>query len=162
MSELAKLAKLADQQLAAEQVVFEREKELKQAQRELKELSEVQIPELMDELGIDGFETTSGLKITIKENIRASISKANLSKALQWLKDNGHGKMIQRTFSVVPSDDDEAATLTQLLDKYEYSDLPKVHHQTLTSFVRNKLEAGEEIPMELLGVYRQRVSKIQK
>ena len=36
-----------------------------------------------------------------------------------------------------------------------------VNPQTLQAFVRQSLEAGEKIPMDLLGVYRQRQAKVK-
>jgi hypothetical protein len=36
-----------------------------------------------------------------------------------------------------------------------------VHWQTLDAFVRQQLENGDELPLELFGVFRQRFAKVK-
>ena len=43
----------------------------------------------------------------------------------------------------------------------EADDKTSVHPSTLASFVREKLRDGQEIPLDVLGVHRQRISKIK-
>lgn len=155
------LASLAADQKKAMDRVEEKEAELKKAKEALREIAETQIPEVMDELGLEEFSTKDGLKITVKENIRASITKANLVEAIQWLRKNGHEKIITHEFTAIPADPEEAKKLRATLKGFHATEKPSVHPSRLSSFVRSKLEAGEEVPMDLLGVFRQRVAKIE-
>lgn len=155
------LADLAEQQLEAEESVEGAELQTKKAKDHLRTISETQIPEVMDRLQLETFKTQTGLIITVKENIRASIPKAKVLEAIKWLRDNGHERIIKHTFSVIPADDEAAQELVKALNGFDYSDAPKVHPQTLGAFCREMLEEGAEFPLELFGVHRQRISKVK-
>jgi hypothetical protein len=161
--ELAQLTRLAEAQAAAAARVAELEGELLAAKETLKDFSEKQVPELMDQIGIAEFRTTSGLFIKVEETIRASIPKAKARLAFGWLKENGHAALIKRVVSVAfgAGEDEKADELLQkLADGYEPEDNAAVHPSTLSAFVRESLREGHEIPLDLLGVHRQRVAKI--
>jgi hypothetical protein len=161
--ELSQLQTLAEDQALAEKEVRAAERALAKAEERLKDLSERQIPELMDKIGVEEFKTASGLSITVRETIRANIPKDRAEEALKWLTDNGHGSLIGRVISVAlhRGEDDKARMLHQLLDdKFEVDEKQGVHAQTLSAFVRERLREGAELPTDLLGVHRQRVSKV--
>jgi hypothetical protein len=158
---LDKLSQLARDQWEAEKAVRVKEQELKDAKAALRKIAEEEIPELMDELGVEEFTTSEGIAVTVKENIRASISKANEPAAFQWLRDNGHAALINRSIVIVADDDDQGQEILNIVRDYEPTDKPSVHHSRLSAWVREKLAAGEDIPMDLLGVFRQRVSKVK-
>lgn len=160
---LKELTVLALAQYEAEQFVLQKEEELATAKKTMRVISETKIPELMDEVGFETFKTTDGLIISIKENLRAQISKANHSEAMAWLVDNGHAKLIKHKIALVPSNTEEASNMFKMLDeaKFPYSDSASVHAGTLSKFVREKMEAGEDVPQDLFGIFRQRVSKVQ-
>jgi len=159
---LVKLAELAAQQMVAEAKVEDVEVELQKAKSALRDIAVKQIPELMDEVGIEEFTTTTGLHITVIEAIRASITKEKRAKAMEWLKEHGYGKLIKHNFTLAPQSPDQAEAMREKLDAFEleYKDSPTVHPSTLSAWVRGKLEDGEDIPLELLGVFRQRASKV--
>jgi len=162
--ELSKLSQLAEKQAAAAAKVADLEAQLNAAREELRDIAERQVPELMDQIGIDEFKTTTGLKIKIEETIRASIPKAKAPLAFAWLKNNGHGALIKRVVSVAfgRGEDEKADELRQrLADEFEVDDNSSVHPSTLAAFVREKLRNGEEIPLDLFGVHRQRIAKIE-
>lgn len=163
--ELNKLQQLIDQQAKAEAVVADLEAQLSKARESVKDLAERQVPELMDQIGITEFKTTTGLNVGIDETIRASIPKAKAPLAFAWLKQHDHAAMIKRTVSLSfgKGEDDKANNFCESLDSQslEYDDKAAVHPATLSAFVREKLENGEEIPLDLFGVFRQRVAKIK-
>lgn len=164
--ELAQLNRLAEQQAEAEALVEERQHALNAAQEQLRDLSERQLPEAMDAVGMETFTTRSGLRVDVKETIRASIPKAKAAAAFRWLREHGHAALIKRTVSSqFGKGEDESAQATHkaleamgLLVKDEAA----VHPSTLSSFVREKLKNGKDVPQELLGVHRQRVSKLKR
>jgi hypothetical protein len=110
---------------------------LAEKQRELKNLVEIQIPAVMQELGIEEASLDTGESISVKEQIFANISQERQVAAFQWLRDNGHGGIIKRP---EPKD--------------------TVHHSTLKALMKELLENGTEVPVELFGVFRQTVAKI--
>lgn len=162
--ELSQLRELAEQQAAAAAEVSRLEAELNKAREAYRDLAERQVPELMDQIGIPEFRTNSGLKIKIDETIRASIPKAKAPLAFAWLKANGHGSLIKRVVQVAfgKGEDERAEELRERLagEEFPVEDNASVHPSTLAAFVREKLRDGEEIPLDLFGVHRQRVSKI--
>jgi len=162
-STLAQLSKLAEEQAGVQAKVAYLEAQLAAARDELKDLAERQVPELMDEVGISEFKTSSGLKIKIAETIRASISKVNAARAFAWLKEHGHAALIKSEVSVAfgkGCESDAEALAKQLSQNFEVEMNTSVHPQTLAAWVRERLGEGEEVPLDLFGVHRQRVSKI--
>lgn len=161
--ELSQLSLLAEEQAAATAEVARLEALLETARANLRGYAEQKVPELMDQIGLSEFATASGLRIKIQETIRASIPKAAAFRAFAWLRENGHAAMIKRTLSVAlgKGEEERAEKLHAMLDaEFEVSDVENVHPSTLAAFVREKLQEGEEVPIDLFGVYRQRVSKL--
>lgn len=162
---LARLQQMAERQADAEQLVLAKTEELKAAQDALAVIAERDLPALMEELGMEMFQTSSGLVIKIKETIRASIPKSCKGRALDWLREDGHGALIKRAISAEFGRDEDAAAeklAEELLARgYLVEDDASVHPSTLSAFVREALADGREIPMDLLGVFRQRKSVIE-
>lgn len=160
---LAELSRLADAQLEAQVAVERAEEELKARKQELAEIAEVQIPELMEKMGIETFTTTSGVKISVKEQIRASILAAHRGAAFRWLRENGHEALIKREVKVAfgMGEDELAQETIEKLGDLPVEDKSSVHPSTLKKFVTELLEAGAEVPEELFSVHRQRVSNIK-
>ena len=156
----ATLKKLAHRQLEAVAAVEQAERDLEQRKSELREVEEVLIPDTMDTLGLMHYTTDDGLRISVVQVIRANISKARKAEALAWLRAHGHDKLIKHVFSVIASDEEEVEALQEQLSGYDVRDDSSVRAQTLTSFVKGMLERGEEVPMDLFGVFAQRTSKI--
>lgn len=163
--ELSRLSTLAEEQAKAESEVARLEAELAQARETLKDYAERQVPELMDSIGIEEFKTSTGLKIQVAETIRASISATNAPRAFAWLRGSGHAALIKREVKLTfgRGEDEKAEdTIRDLESKgLNPEDKSSVHPSTLSAFVKESLNAGTEIPLDLLGVHRQRVAKIK-
>lgn len=164
---LAQLAVLAAEQTKLEHDITQAKQEVAKMEQALATLSERTLPELMDELGMEEFSTNTGLRVKIQEAIRASIPKTRLQEALDWLDQKGLGKIIKREFSVLFGKDEEAwarkfaRDLQQRKKALNVTESASVHNQTLCALVRERLKAGEEMPVDLFGIYRQRYSKIE-
>jgi hypothetical protein len=161
---LSSLAKLAEEQIKAVSEVAEAEAQLSTAKEKLKDLAERQIPDLMDQVGLEDFKTSSGLIIEVNETIRAAIPKEHEHRGIAWLKEHGHEALVKRVVSVAfgKGEDGKAQQLyLEMAKRYDVEDKASVHPSTLSAFVREQLEAGEEIPLDLLGVHRQRVAKVK-
>lgn len=159
--ELAQLQKLAEQQADEAAKVAKLEMELEKARAALKHTSEVVLPEAMERAGLEEFKSHTGLIIKVKEDIRCSIPATKATQALAWLRANGHAALIKRQVSLAfgKGDDERASKLLKLLEEsgyLDFGDQEGVHSQTLSAFVRNALKEGEEIPLELFSVFRQR------
>jgi len=160
---LAELARLADAQLEAHKAVARAEVELTKRERELRDIAEVAIPELMEEMGIETFTTTSGVKISVKEQIRANILAANRGAAFRWLRDNGHAALIKREVKVAfgMGEDELAQETIDKLGDLPVEDKSSVHPSTLKKFVSDRLADGKDVPEDVFSIHRQRVAAIK-
>ena len=163
--ELSTLASLIGIQCAAEKAVMKAESELRKAQEVLRNVSEKLVPEKMVELNVTEFKTADGVKVVLTPSLHASIKKENMPEAAGWLDDNGFGSIVKRSISVALGRDqaEKAEAIKEALMR-EYRLSPKedvkVEPSTLKKFVRERLEEGAEVPMELFGVYEYKVAKI--
>lgn len=162
---LARFGRLSTELEEAEQEVLRCEQALKKAQEKVADLAERQIPELAEELDLEEFKTSSGLKLKVEEVIRASIPKKVQPQAFRWLRDNGAASLIKRQVSVEfgkGQDEQAQALMRELLPRFPevLNDKTSVHPSTLSSTVRQWLEEGRDIPLDLLGVHRQRRAKL--
>jgi len=159
---LKQLDELAEELAAADLAVETAEADLDLKKEVAASLAEVQIPELMEGVGLTEFKTEGGLKIKVIKKIRSNISEANRNAAFNWLREHGHNAMIKRALTVLAQDDDQGQELSVLLSDYDVSDKATVPWQTLDKFVTEMLEEGEDIPQDLFGVYRQQKAKVTR
>lgn len=152
----------------AEADMAKKEEEFKRAQAYVRRLTEDELPKLMDEAGQAELTTADGYKVAVKDTVRANIREDKKPKAFAWLRSNGHEKLIQRifTFKFGNNQADAAEAFEKAVDRLdvpipEHDDKTTVHASSLTSFVRAELEAGREVPMDLLGVHLQRVATVK-
>ena len=164
---LAQLGNMAVEMTALETKVVEAERALKVAQEDLRIISEKTIPDAMDALGIEEFTARGGLKIRIGEAIRASIPKARQEEAVTWLDAHGFAALVKRKFVVQFGKDEEkwankfAADLAKRKRQLAVAQDKAVHPSTLSAFVREQLEEGADLPLDLFGVFRQRFAKLE-
>lgn len=165
-SDMALLSTLAERQRDLEDAVSAAATRLDKAKSDLREVSEVQLPELLKKCGVDTLKTSSGITVSCTEKIRASISKANTEEAHAWLEDHGFGKLIKHKVIVQFGKGDDAWAKKFMRDcaqRKKPLDLERkdgVHTQTLAAFVREELKNSGDFPEELFGVFRQTVAKI--
>lgn len=143
----------------------EAEAVLKKAQDRKREIEEKQIPELMIALKMEEFKTTSGVKVGLEQVLSVTPRKENRQRVLNWLEKRGSGALIKRTLSVAfnKDQDEEVASLVKFL--VEERRMPtkeerKVESQTLKKYVKELLEAGEDVPTDLLGIFQYNRAKI--
>lgn len=160
-----KLNALVKEKAEADAEVAKAEAALKQAQNRQRAVSEEALPELMDELGLTTFKTTSGLSVSVKEKVRVSVPAARREAAYDWLEQHGHSGLIKREVSVAfnRGQEDEADELIkQIRPKFpDCKTQRQVAPATMRSFVVNSLKDGDEIPFDLFGVYRQRIAEVK-
>ena len=164
--QLKRLATLVQGQIDSEGAVEELTAQLKLATDKLSEFSTDLIPSLMDEIGIESFVLASGDKVSVIRGYAASISEAHHEAALSWLRESGNGSLIKNevTASFGRGEETRAEELTGLLAKegVPFKRKEGVHSQTLKAFVKEQMEKGTSIPMDLLGVYPYSTTKIKR
>jgi hypothetical protein len=141
------------------------EEELKLANEALRYVSEVQIPDLFDELGLEEIKV-EGKKVTVTRGYAASITQETAPVAFKWLRDNGHGEIIKHTVAVELKKGEEESheKLVKFLSEsgQTYSDKEAVHPQTLKAFVTEQMKTpGVELPQDVFHVFPLRQTKIK-
>ena len=160
------IAELAKEQVKLTKELADLENQVEKKKAELSQIAEVALPESMLNVGMTLFVLDDGSKLAIKTFYRGSIPKGREVDAFAWLDDHGHADLIKNevksTFG--KGEDDEAQFLTNLLEKHnlDYESRKFVHPSSLKSFVREQIELGKELPLDLLGVYIGQRSEIRR
>jgi len=162
--QIRKISELTQFQISQEDVILILESLLNAERKKLEQIKTVLLPEAMKEIGIERIDLDTGEKLTIRTVIGASIKIENRDGAHKWLRDNGFGSLIKNEVTAkfgMGKEKTATKLLAELLKKgFDADSKEFVHTQTLSAFVREQLEAGTKIPMELLGVFQYNESKI--
>ena len=160
LSKTANIQSLADQveKLNELQKRIElQEDNLKNAKKEFDHLSGEIIPTMMAEMGLSHLKLMDGSSVDVKPNYNASITIANREAAFNWLRDNGLGDIIKNdiTVSFGKNEGNKAADYAALALEHGFQPTQKlkVNPMTLKALVRERIEAGIEMPTELFNIY---------
>lgn len=134
------------------------ERELEESKEAYRRVVQDELPDLMRELGVESLKLEDGVTISIKEDVSASITEERRGPAHAWLRDHGFGGLIKTNVTATFSRgmEEEAARLASqiALDMHVPVDcVERVHPATLKSFIRERMEAGDKLPMELFGIH---------
>ena len=133
------------------------EKDLKQKKKNLEYLSGEIIPTMMSEMGLSHLKLMDGSSVDVKPNYSANITIANREAAFNWLRNNGLGDIIKNEISVSfgRNEDNKAADYAVLAkgQGFQPTQKLKVEPMTLKALVRERIEAGKEMPTELFNVF---------
>lgn len=159
---------LADELLEAEAEVKRLEAELEAANNRKRDIAEKRIPEALD--GMDGkFNLGDGRELSVKEEIRASIAGEKRDPAIRWLDEHGYGHIVKRevVFEFPKGDEERCKKFIEAVQKLGLGTLVMksnntVHHATLTSWVKEQLGEGVDLPVETFGIFRQRTAKVKE
>ena len=133
------------------------EESLKEQKKQKDHVSMEVIPTLMSEMGLAELKLIDGSMVTVKPNYSASITVANREAAFNWLRNNGLGDIIKNEISVSfgRNEDNKAADYATLAQErgFQPTQKLKVEPMTLKALVRERIEAGKEMPTELFNVF---------
>ena len=142
------------------------EEKIKQTQKEIARISEDVIPTMLSEMGLSQLKLADGSSVDVKPFYSASISVANREKAYKWLRDNGLGDIIKNdvVVSFGRHEDNKAVDYANLAKSqgFEPTQKLKVEPMTLKALVRERIEAGQEMPMDIFNVYVGNRTKLTK
>ena len=133
------------------------EEDLKEEKKSLLQLTDHELPAIMAEIGLGELKLTDGSELTLKPTYGATITGAHREAAHQWLRDHGYDDIIKSTVSCKfdRGEEERARQFSQLAATggFETEKNETIHPQTLKAFVKERLQAGEEIPQDLFGIY---------
>ena len=152
--------KLADKikELQAQQEQLQiQEDAVKQKKKDIEYLSGEVIPTMLSEMGLSFLKLQDGSSVEVKTNYSATITQAKKEEAFNWLRENGLGDIIKNEISVSfgRNEDNKAADYAELAkgQGLEPQQKLKVEPMTLKALVRERMEAGKEMPTELFNIY---------
>ena len=137
---------------------------LKKLQEEADVLSGDVIPTMMQEMNISTLKLADGSAVEVKPIYGASISAERKEEAFNWLRTNGLGDLIKNevTVSFGRNEDNKAIAYANLAveNGYQPSQKLKVEPMTLKALVRERIEAGKDMPSDLFNVFAGNRTKI--
>lgn len=165
-SDLASIRTLAEEVRDLERTKEELESETKAVNSRLTILLQKLLPEAMAAVGMGDFSLADGSKISVKDFVSGTLNKSpDKDKALEWIESNGGESLIKTEVKMAfgKGEDNRAKNAVGMLTEqgYEVESDKTVHPQTLASFAREKMAAGDDIPLEKLGLFAGRHAKIQ-
>jgi hypothetical protein len=140
---------------------------LKQAEERL---LNKEIPELLGKMHLEKCTTASGIEVTVKREIKASLPGHDRVEArmgaLHWLVDHGHGGVIKNNVTVAldrGADERADALVVDLRAKgFDVEAKKDVHAGTLSALVRELMAEGKIIPPGTLNLFDMRIAKLSR
>ena len=142
------------------------ENDLKMMKKKRDHISGEVIPTMMSEMGLAELKLSDGSHLKVSTTYRATITEANKETAFNWLRDNGLGDIIKNEILVSfgRNEDNKAATYAELAkgQGFQPTQKMKVEPMTLKALVRERIEAGKEMPTEIFGVFSENKTTIKR
>ena len=133
------------------------EDNIKNTKKELEHVSGEVIPTMMSEMGLSELKLQDGSHLKVSTSYRATITVANKEAAFNWLRNNGLGDIIKNEISVSfgRNEDNKAADYAALAQErgFQPTQKLKVEPMTLKALVRERTEAGKDMPTELFNIF---------
>ena len=150
-----------------EKEILEKEENLKSIKKELEVLSRIDIPSILNEVGLKEVKLSTGEKVIVEDKLKSSITNKNYALAYSnMIKQEGGDEeaknMIDSLFktkTILENVSEEILDL--LLDKdVEYDIKKEIPWQTLNKYCKERLGQGKEIP-EGISVFQYQETKIK-
>ena len=142
------------------------ENDLKMMKKKRDHISGEVIPTMMSEMGLAELKLHDGSHLAVSTSYRATITEANKEAAFNWLRENGLGDIIKNEISVSfgRNEDNKAADYAELAKSngFQPTQKMKAEPMTLKALVRERIEAGKEMPTEIFGVYSENKTTIKR
>lgn len=163
-AQLRNIANLAQRQVQLEAEIEHLEKMLSDKGEQLQRINAVELPDAMMAAGMESFTLKGGAEITISKFYQGKIPDDKRTAAFEWLRSHGLASIIKRqiTSHFGMGEDAKANKAFKMLAKLNPAteDKTGVHPMTLKALIREKYEAGEELPTDLFGVHVGNISKV--
>jgi hypothetical protein len=170
-AQLKRIITTAREQYRLEMQIAKAEQALEEKKAKLRELQEKTLPDLMLEAGSDliGLGNGAVLELVTQYNARWPKEPNAREKAIAVLEKHKAGDIIKRELTVGfgKGQVKPMAMVVNYLRKRKFANSLiieqdiTVHSQTLSAWVREKLDAGFEVPMDILGVHQRRYTRIK-
>ena len=158
------IAKSCNKLLETQKQIMTAEEQLAKLKESEALLSELTIPNLMQQAGIAMLKLADGSSVEVKPFYAARIPSSKVEEAFSWLRSNGFGDLIKNnvTLTFGRSEDQDAKSLVDELKKkgHNVTQTEKVEPMTLKAFVKEQIQMGRNVPADIFGVYVANKTKI--
>ena len=145
--------------------INEKEEELKSLKLQKHKMSTEQIPAMMDEMGVQRLDVEN-LSVSLKPLINASIPPTRRDEAYQWLRENDLDDIIKNDviMSFGKGEDNMAGDIMYELEQRGMHPEKKthIHSMTLKAFIKERVEKGLPIDLDLFGAFVARTADIKR
>ena len=145
--------------------INKKEEELKSLKLQKHLMSTEQIPTMMDEMGVQRLDVEN-LSVSLKPLINASIPPTRREEAYQWLRENDLDDIIKNDviMSFGKGEDNMAGDIMYELEQRGMHPEKKthIHSMTLKAFIRERVEKGLQIDLDLFGAFVARTADIKR
>lgn len=157
---LEKIRFFGEKQRTLQKTIADLENQLTLTKEAMRRIMEQDLPEAMDEVNMTTFTLDDGTKITVKAFYAASIPPDRKEEAFEWLKEHDFDGMIKADVSVSfgKGEFEIAQSFLEFIRGFnekaidpEYKE--SVHWQTLRAFVKEQIEGGKPLPLDMFGVF---------
>ena len=145
--------------------IDETEKYLKELKAEKQRIAFEHIPMLMDEMAIERIDV-DGLTVKLKPFVSASIPADRKQDAFNWLREHGLDDIIKNDIIVSfgRGQDNQAGDVMYDLEQKGFHPEQKthIHSMTLKAFVRERVEKGLPIDLDMFGAFVARTAEVKR
>jgi len=138
--------------------------------KELREIIENRIPNIMVSAGSKNFETIEGVKVELKDIVSATLppdddeNEARRKAAMAWLRKNGADSLIKVAIKAELNSKDKAALKVLLSEmkklKVDYLAKESVNPISLSALMRKRIADAQPIPTDLMTIFSGKRAKI--
>lgn len=137
------------------------EEALKLLGKDLFRVKQQQIPELMDEYGLESITTKSGDTIKVEKGL--SLSVRDHDKLHAYLREHNYGDLIKNVITIPIKKESLRKEVTDFLqaNNTPYEQKEAVHHSTLKAHIKRGLETGQVPGDDIVNIHEYKYSKIK-
>lgn len=157
---LERIKHFGEQQKKLTKQIAALENDLTLTKEKLRRVMEQDLPEAMDEVGMSKFVLDDGTTVTIKPFYSASIPEDRKEEAFEWLKEHDFDGMIKAEVKVSfgKGEFEVAQSFLNFIRGFNEKAIDpdykeNVHWQTLRAWVKEQVEGGAAIPLDMFGVF---------
>lgn len=151
-NDLQRAVQLAELLVELRKKAEDLENQLTAAKADVRRVEQEDLPDLMQELGLETFTLKTGEKVEVKPEVDCAITEEKRAKAHEWLSANGFGGLI-KTEVVAKFGKGERDAAVACAAQIGGEMIERVHPSTLKSFVKEQMAAGAALPFDLFGVH---------
>src|SRR6266511_1032943 len=165
---LDRIRHFGQKQRALVKAIADLENTLTMTKEQLRRVMEQDLPEAMDDVRMTKFVLDDGTTITVKPFYAASIPEDRKEEAFDWLKEHDFDGMIKADVKVSfgKGEFEIAKSFVEFIRGFnekaidpEYKE--NVHWQTLRAWVKEQIEGGHPLPLDMFGVFVGRKAELK-